>query len=114
MAGYSKLALLMSHNNEYGIVRSFRELNFKNLLYLQAELVQLEAELRKIVEEDRQSQDRVRTYYERDWRLLSESLRDGYDEQWKKMLQIREKLNEYSKLARYLSVVQIIVSGTSC
>jgi hypothetical protein len=45
MDGYAKVALLMSRHNEYGIVRRFGELNFKNLLYLQAELVELEAQL---------------------------------------------------------------------
>jgi hypothetical protein len=97
MEGYAKLALLMSRHNEYGIIRSFGELNFKNLLYLQAEIVQLETELRRIVEDDRHSQNSIRVYYEKDWRLLSESLQGGYDEQWKKMLEIREKLKEYSR-----------------
>lgn len=97
MEGYAKLSLLMSRHNEYGIVRSFGELNFKNLLYLQAELVQLETELRRIAEADRQSQNSIRVYYEKDWRLLSESLQGGYDEQWRKVLEIRTKLKEYSR-----------------
>jgi len=96
MEGYAKLARLMSRHNEYGILRSFSELNAKNLLYLQAELVELESELRALANADKSSQNRVRQHYEKDWRLLNESLHDGYDEQWKKMLQIREKLNTYS------------------
>ena len=96
MEGYAKLARLMSRHNEYTILRSFTELNVKNLLYLQAELVQLEAELWALANADSSSQNRVRQYYEKDWRLLSESLQDGYDEQWKKVLEIREKLKAYS------------------
>jgi hypothetical protein len=103
MEGYAKLSLLMSRHHEYGIVRSFRELNFKNLLYLQAELVQLERDLRRIAEADRQSRNSIRVYYEKDWRLLSESLQGGHDEQWKKMLEIRQKLKEYSMWITSLS-----------
>ena len=104
MDGYAKVALLMSRHNEYGIVRQFGELNFKNLLYLQAELVELETQLRALADADKRSQNSERLYYEKHWGLLSDSLKDGHNEQWKKMLEVRGKLKEYSTkdhLSRY-------------
>jgi hypothetical protein len=43
--GYTKLASVMGKNPELAIFRRFSALNAKNLLYLQAEHVNLEARL---------------------------------------------------------------------
>jgi hypothetical protein len=98
LEGYAKVAQLMSRSHELGVVRSFRELNFRNLLYLQAELVQLEAELEKLADADNLSQDQIRECHARHWPLLKSTLTSGHDDQWRKMLQIREKLKEYSTI----------------
>ncbi|KIW78473.1 hypothetical protein Z517_08309 [Fonsecaea pedrosoi CBS 271.37] len=97
MRGYDKLAHLMSHYPEYGIVRRFRELNYRNILYLQAELVQLEAELQSATTADAQSQDPLRQHYGNHFPLLSTSLGAGHDVQWTTMLEIRGKLEKYNQ-----------------
>jgi hypothetical protein len=47
MEGYAKVAHLMGTHGEFGIFRRFQTLNMQNLLYLQAEITHLEAELRQ-------------------------------------------------------------------
>jgi hypothetical protein len=96
MEGYTKLAKLMAHHGEMGIFRQFKILNFKNLLFLQAELVELERELDQLSAADQAAQHPTRPLYQKHWRLLSESEHDGNDEQWRKVLQIRKQLKEYS------------------
>ncbi len=49
--GYTALALLMGRVPEVAIFRRFSTLNARNLLYLQAELVQLEDDLEKKLSE---------------------------------------------------------------
>lgn len=106
MEGYAKLASLMGPHPEVAILRRFGALNAQNLLYLQAELVALEDDLRAIAAEDSASDDPDRAIYSRDWYTLSKSksrTADGEDagRQWQTVLCIREKLKEYSRLAHY-------------
>lgn len=96
MEGYSKLAVLMSRNNEVAILRRFGELNFKNLLYLQAELVELEEQLQRLAVSDYASSEGSRKYHNKHWGLLSDTEPGNHQEQWKKWLEIRAKLKEYS------------------
>lgn len=95
--GYEKLSCLMSRHSEYSIVRKFRELNYRNILYLQAELVHLEAGLRQFTAADDNSDDPFRQHYGRHWPLLSASIESGHDMQWTTILKVRHKLEEYSK-----------------
>jgi hypothetical protein len=95
MEGHAKVARLMSQHHELAIVRRFGALNMQNLLYLQAELVHLEAEYKQLAEVNRTHPDRVD--YAKDWFSLSQSDEEGDSEQWEKLLEIREKLREYSK-----------------
>ena len=104
MEGYAKLASLMGSNPEVAILRRFSALNAQNLLYLQAELVDLEEDLRAIAAEDNTSEDPDRVIYSRDWYTLSRSKNHTADNkdagrQWQIILSIREKLREYSSLA---------------
>jgi hypothetical protein len=100
--GYSTLASLMGAYPEVAIFRRFGALNAKNLLYLQAEIISLEQELRTVEKADLQSGHPDRSLYERDWRTLAEPIevvgRD--DTQWKLFLRLREKLYEYSEFDR--------------
>ena|SRR5437763_12725876 len=98
MDGYAKVARLMMHHTEKSCVRGFKALSLQNLLYLQAELVQLEAEYRKLAIADRKSGHPCRELYEKSYRLLSQSQLDGNDDQFQKFLQIRAKLKEYCTL----------------
>lgn len=72
-------------------------LNAQNL-YLQAELTELELDLDKLREKDRAAGQ----VYHQNWCYLSRSKRDdGGDAQWQKALEIRAKLEEYSRLSLF-------------
>ena len=94
--GYSSLSSLMAMYPELGVLQRFGKLNVQNLIYLQAELTQLDIEWKQ---EENTNQQRTgdQRYYARDWRYLSSRLLIGDNDQWKKWLQIREKLKEYSE-----------------
>lgn len=93
--GYSKLAIMMSRSDELCIFRCFKELNLKNLLFLQAELTKLESELSEIINTDNVPGN-IRQYFDKHWPLLSDTHPEGLSEQWTKMLEIRRVLREYS------------------
>ena len=102
MEGYAKLASIMGSHPEVAILRRFGALNAQNLLYLQAELVALEDDLRAIAAEDIASDDLDRAAYSRDWYTLSNSENptagnEDAGRQWQIILSIREKLKEYSR-----------------
>lgn len=104
MEGYAKLASIMGSHPEVAILRRFGALNVQNLLYLQAELVALEDDLRAIAAEDNASSDPNRAIYSRDWHTLSNSKNytpggETAGKQWQTVLSIREKLKEYSTSA---------------
>ena len=98
MEGYAKVASMMGRHSELAILRRFGQLNLQNLLYLQAELVHLEAELKVLADADMSFDTSIRNFYSKDWFTLSQSKIDGDDRQWQKVLQIREKLEIYSTL----------------
>jgi hypothetical protein len=95
MEGYAKIASLMSHHHELAIFRRFGTFNLQNLLYLQAELTHLEEDLKEVVKRDQADQGRY--FYTKHWYSLAHSEDDEEKEQWDKVLQIREKLKEYSR-----------------
>jgi hypothetical protein len=110
MGTYSALSRLMSDHPEALIIRSFSELQIRSLLYYQAELAELEAELEEIEREDCASSDAVRKNFSSHWKSLtatgSSSLTLGDEaasqdvgsrQQWKLVLRIRDALKEYSK-----------------
>jgi hypothetical protein len=110
MGTYSALSRLMSDHPEALIIRSFSELQIRSLLYYQAELAELEAELEEIEREDCASSDVVRKNLSSHWKSLtatgSSSLTLGDEaasqdvgsrQQWKLVLRIRDALKEYSK-----------------
>ena len=102
MEGYARLASLMGAHPEVAILRRFGALNAQNLLYLQAELVALESDLRRFALEDRTSNDPHRKLHSRDWQSLSMSKDDIENNectgrQWRCALVIRDKLKEYSQ-----------------
>ncbi|KAM7214997.1 hypothetical protein V8F06_009599 [Rhypophila decipiens] len=101
-AGYHRLAALMGAHPETAIFRRFGQLNGLNLLYLQAELTNLENDLHRAAKSDSKSSHYERSIYARDWQTLHESgdakaEKDGGNPtQWNIMLQVRDKLNEYN------------------
>ncbi|KAK0721753.1 hypothetical protein B0T26DRAFT_673541 [Lasiosphaeria miniovina] len=98
-AGYARLASLMGVHPETAILRRFGSLNALNLLYLQAELTDLENAPQKEAKTDAGSGHFDRTLYSRDWQSLAESAtkQNGSPRRWELVLQVREKLNEYNQ-----------------
>ena len=99
MLGYPALASLIRTYPEMGMYRQFRELNALNLLYLQAELVELEHMLKREAMADMESDDARRQNYSGDFFCLSRSAGDGHGQQWRTMLDIRKRLKEYSRIS---------------
>jgi hypothetical protein len=97
--GYDKLAAFVAFDKGLSIFRRFSKLNVKNILYLQAEIVNLENELKDIIEEDKDPADPA-NQSKKDFPCSVWHLKDSQDEQpiqWKKFIELRALLNEYSK-----------------
>ena len=95
MDGYARLGDLMGTNGALAIFRRYGRLNIQNLLYLQAELNELEQELKEIAFEDGLPENRETQRYSKEWWRLARGC--GQDSlQWRKCLEIRAKLQEYS------------------
>lgn len=114
----------MASHPEVMVLRRFRHLNVQNLLYLQAELTREERILRELEERDAGSGIPERETYSRDWGRLSgsDTTQEGDSLQWRKFLQVRELLKEYSKLSILVNdegpvhIVRFVVTanGTTC
>ncbi|KAH7065282.1 hypothetical protein B0J12DRAFT_723308 [Macrophomina phaseolina] len=77
MSGYNKLPTLRGAHPELAVFRRFAAVNAQNVLLLQAEIVDLERELRKSEEGDKNSSDPARSNLGRDWYALSQPGRDN-------------------------------------
>ncbi|KAG0651501.1 hypothetical protein D0Z07_1897 [Hyphodiscus hymeniophilus] len=94
--GYEKVATLMNCFNEFAVFRRFGKLNFLNLLYLQAELTHLEADLKELAERD--AADPHRRLYSKHWWRMTQSEEEHDDRaQWEMALRVRGKLKEYNE-----------------
>ena len=96
MDGYDKLAGFMGARRGMSIYRRFSSLGTKNILYLQAELVNLEAQLENIVLRDKNSEDKEERRYLYSVYDLKRSM-GGQSAQWLKVLEIRAMLKHYSQ-----------------
>ena len=94
--GYSKLADLMSRNPDSAIFRRFGLLNVMHLLRLQAELQDLEQQLKEVWEEDRTA-DNVRKLFGKDFRTMRHYQEES-PIQHDILAEIGGKLREYSTL----------------
>lgn len=95
--GYNRFAELIGTHPDLAMFRRFSTLNSKNILFMQGELIHLETQLRDIACEDRTSDDPERVAFEFCIRTLK-GPHDSVDkkEQWSKILEVRDKLKEYS------------------
>lgn len=93
-SGYLKLANFMVHRNHV-IIKQFRELAIRNILYLQAELCDLQYDLADQSQQDANSQDEKIQRYDREWCHLRYAASGGA-RQWQLVLQARKTLQEYS------------------
>ncbi|RYC59507.1 hypothetical protein CHU98_g6704 [Xylaria longipes] len=71
--GYTRLAEYMGQQHQLAIFRRFGTLANLNLLYLQAQITDLEQRLEFVQEQDSQSNDDARQGYFQSWYKLSES-----------------------------------------
>ncbi len=77
--------------------RRFSALNMQDLLLRQAEIANLESDLREAAERD--SKHVKRENHAHDWWSLSHGESEGDQEQWRLILEIQEKLEKYSERA---------------
>ncbi|KAK0627629.1 hypothetical protein B0T14DRAFT_563413 [Immersiella caudata] len=111
--GYDGLGQLMGEIPETAIFRRFGALSAEDLLYQQAELVELEEALREYQGEDKSSSHRDRQRYRLNWEKLKASgdcgVLEGNDSsQLRTVLEIREKLKNYHEaLLRHRSVLNL-------
>ncbi|KAK6843238.1 hypothetical protein PG989_008303 [Apiospora arundinis] len=97
MKGYSKIASFMGEQPEAAMVRRFADLNLQNILYLQAEIVGLEEDLRRIETENDSKED-----LHLDWYSLAHAdvIANGSQEakrQWAAFTILRQRLKEYNE-----------------
>ena len=95
--GYPKMADFVGLEPQLAIFKRFGSLNAENLLFMQAEIACLEEELRLIVAEngDTDDKDDLNRRAATSWRLLQETGKNSV--QWRKRSEIRERLKEYSE-----------------
>jgi hypothetical protein len=97
VVGYPKLATKIELQPELSIYRRFGALNAQNLLYYQAELVDLEESLKKQQTADNSTANSRKSKYAKSWYKLQDSDIDGDTEQLDLVLKVRKTLKEYSK-----------------
>ena len=99
--GYNLLADRIGTFPELAVFRRFLELNAKDLLCLQAEIINHESELRRVIEADRNAEGKsIRREFECDISALKgpDSHKTPSDSlQWEMTLELRKLLREYSK-----------------
>ena len=97
--GYPRLAGYMERLPSAAFFRAFHSLASRDLLYRQAELVDLEQQLIELEKADSESSNEDRKLYSASWLGLSGSRSSDRvtSEQWAKMMEIRPKLKEYCK-----------------
>lgn len=99
VVGYPTLAAYMGATPEITIVRRFADLNTQTLLYYQAELFYLEAQLREIeAAASRSGESDPKSRFARDWEWLGAvDLNGGVNEHMNILLRIRAVVKEYSE-----------------
>jgi len=103
MDGYNKLAGYIGTYPDLAVFRKFLILNARNLLILQAEIVNLDKDLRATVAEDRVAEDATRALFEFSVYELKRAHESGHQGlQWKKTLELRRLLKEYSMWPKIL------------
>jgi hypothetical protein len=96
MADYSRLSKLIGTHQDLAIFRKFASLNAKNILYMQAELIHLQAELENIELANGNSGDVQKAAFQVSLFDLKDSSGTKNDLQWRKAMEIRRNLKAYS------------------
>jgi len=103
--GYNKVATYMGAFPSLALFRRFLTLNAKNLLCMQAELINHDYALRRTIKKDREAGEKsVRSRFEFDISALKGPHETPGDSlQWKRTLELRRLLKDYSESSQYLS-----------
>ncbi|KAK4227290.1 hypothetical protein QBC38DRAFT_391334 [Podospora fimiseda] len=92
--GYAKAATLMSIHERLAMFRRFKQLNYQSLLYMQAEIVDLQNELKVLVIRDQGLDEHLE--YDLDWWDLAHGKTRSGRQQFNKVKILRKKLVEYN------------------
>jgi hypothetical protein len=92
--GYPSVAAHLASSSELAVFRKFSNLNMRNLLYMQTELIMLEAELAELDQEDAADTNRAVTLQSWEAILRGSSEKDVMRKEV--ALTMRTKLREYS------------------
>lgn len=111
--GYRAIAQFLAKEPGIVILNRFPTLNVQNLLYMQAELYHLEEELQEIAKEDAASSCPTRQDYRYSFVELRDSLAGPENFQWKKILDIRHKLEQYSEYIENRAINVYTESGSN-
>ncbi|KAK8166042.1 hypothetical protein BC567DRAFT_232580 [Phyllosticta citribraziliensis] len=87
----------MSRVPEMAMFRRFGTLNLQNILYLQAEILELEETLQNLQIRESQGSEEQKKYAKTWWYLRHANKRGGTGEQWNLVEIIRTKLYEYNQ-----------------
>lgn len=98
MDGYAKIASFMGQHPESALVLRFSDINLQNILYLQAEIYGLRADLRALESDNQASSSEELKQFSLDWSTLAQTNVDGAPNlQWQKVKELRGLLKEYSE-----------------
>jgi hypothetical protein len=99
MQGYQKFAAFLSSNRDFALLRKYDALQIKDLLFQQAELTHLEAQLENIIQEDEEAfekGEKGRSDLSLSWDKLKRSKDRMPDRlQYDKTMEVRKALKEY-------------------
>lgn len=106
--GYWKLAQFMARSPDHAIFREFNALTILNLLRLQAELQELEDEVRDVVESDRDSEEGDQIKYWRSFSHMRDMAETSDSTRLKLLVNIGDKLDKYRTLSAPFSFPDVI------
>ena len=113
MDGYHRLGALMSTTPTIAIFRRYSHLNVQNLLWMQAEINELEQDLQDLAWEDKFSGHPEREKFSREWWRMAHA--QGADSlQWRKWLEIRSKLDNYSANSQHHRLGEVLTPRFRC
>ncbi len=99
--GYPSLAAFIASDKDHStsIYRSYHRLTSRNLLYLEAELFELERQQDELDDKDFKGDLKAKEYV-RDWEMLSSDDDSRCIERRKLLIRVRAKIKEYRECNR--------------
>ena len=98
--GYPSVAAHFASSSELATFRKFSNLNMRNLLYMQTELIMLEAELKELDQQD--ASDKTTAAVLQSWEAVLRGTSERDTIRKEVALTMRKKLQEYSNTFQYI------------